>query len=129
MRYKRDEGFRFSFGTPIPVFFTIDEMNSGSIVGPLQGEAKLIDLSPNGMKLNLPLDIRMTNQKDVKITAKFTLYQLEHCIHGKVMWKKNTFNSFFYGIHFSMDEQEQEEMIRDLKKFAKSQYNKNNSPY
>ncbi|WP_419393484.1 PilZ domain-containing protein [Cytobacillus praedii] len=129
MRYKRDEGFRFSFGTPIPVFFTIDDMNNGSIAGTSKGEAKLIDLSPNGMKLSLPLDIAISNQKDVKITAKFKLSQLEHCIQGKVMWKKNTFNSNFYGIHFSMDEQEQEEMIRDLKEYAKSQYNKNNSAY
>ncbi|WP_102273920.1 PilZ domain-containing protein [Cytobacillus massiliigabonensis] len=127
MRFKRDEGFRFSFGTPLPVFFTIDEMNG--MVGTSEGEAKLIDLSPNGMKLNIPFDILMSNREDVKITVRFKLSQLEHCIKGKVMWKKNAINSFFYGIHFLMDELEREEMIRDLKEFAKRQYSKNNSPY
>lgn len=128
MRFKRDEGFRFSFGTPIAAFFSIDEMN-GSKVGTSEGEARLIDLSPNGMKLNTSIDIPMSNREDVKITARFKFSQLEHCILGKIIWKQKAINSFFYGIQFSLDEQEREEMIRDLKLFAKQQYNKNNTTY
>ena len=123
MRFKRDEGFRFSFGTPITAFFTIDEMN-GNRIGISNGEARLIDLSPNGMKLSIPFDIPISYQEDIKITVRFKLSQVEHKIQGKIIWKQKAFDSYFYGIHFDINEVEQKEMINDLKYFAKKQSTK-----
>lgn len=123
MRFKRDEGFGFSFGTPIPAFFTIDEMNGNRMGGP-EGEARLIDLSPNGMKLNIQLDIPTFYQDDVKISVRFKLSQTEHKVQGKIIWKQKAFDSYFYGIHFNINEVEQNDMIKDIKYFAKKQNTK-----
>ena len=124
MRFKRDEGFRFSFGTPILAFFTIEELN-GKKIGTSEGEARVLDLSPNGMKFASQLDIPKSNQNDVKITVRFTLHESEHHIQGQIIWKQKAVDGFFYGMQFSINEEDKEIMIKDLKHFAKWQYNKN----
>ncbi|MBP2240384.1 hypothetical protein J2Z40_000939 [Cytobacillus eiseniae] len=119
MRFKRDEGFRFSFGTPLAASFAMDEMNGV--------KARLIDLSPNGMKLSTQHDIPKSEPNaSNKISVRFTLHEMEHQIQGQIIWKQKAIDGYFYGIQFSQDKKDQEEMIRDLKQFAKRQYSKNN---
>jgi hypothetical protein len=118
VRYKRDEAFRFLFGEPISAFFSIAEVKGKSVVTP-EGKAKVIDLSPNGMRLNSSLDIPVSSQDQVKIQIRFSLNDSEYRIVGDIVWRKKDFDSFFYGIHFKVDQSVKEELIEELKAFSR----------
>jgi hypothetical protein len=118
VRYKRDEAFRFLFGEPIPTFFSITEVKGKPVVTP-EGEAKVIDLSPNGMKLNSSLDIPVSAQDQVKVLVRFSLNENEYRILSDVVWRKTDGNSFFYGIHFNVDQSVTEELIEEIKVFSR----------
>lgn len=119
VRFKRQEGFRFSFHNPIPALFTIEELN-GNVVKSSEGEAKLMDLSPNGMKLNTTLDIPVSKRNRVKVSVRFNLNDTTYQVHGEIVWREERFNHFFYGIHFVMDNKEQTNLVESLKCYVKS---------
>jgi hypothetical protein len=118
MRYKREEAFRFAFEDPISVFFSITEVN-GISVTTSEGEAKLIDLSLSGMKLSSTLDIPISNQNQVKVYVRFPLNESAYMIKGNIIWRKEKSNSFYYGIQFYADENVQEELMKELKLYAR----------
>lgn len=117
MRYRRNEGFRFSFSKPIPVFFTIEEESHDQTS---ENEARLMDLSPNGMKINTSLNIPIQNAAQVKVSVRFSLNNTTFQVHGKIIWKKKILDRYFYGIYIYIGKKEQEDMIDNLKVFVKS---------
>lgn len=118
MRFKREESFRFSFGKPMLAFFTIDEIN-GNAVETSEGTAKLIDVSPNGLKLCTSLDIPFSHQNPSKVSIRFLLIEIEYKLHGEIVWKDKHDENYFYGIHFSIEENMQQKLISDIKKCAR----------
>ncbi|WP_106496745.1 PilZ domain-containing protein [Lentibacillus sp. Marseille-P4043] len=120
MRYKRDEAFRYEFGTPLEAFFTIEEVNGNSVESS-EGEASIIDLSLNGMKLATTLE--MSNRNDIKVLIRFMLNDNEYLVQGEIIWSKAHLDEYNYGIQFALDEQVQDNLIDDLKELGKSKVN------
>ncbi|WP_156288907.1 PilZ domain-containing protein [Oceanobacillus salinisoli] len=120
MRYKRDEPFRYTFGIPIPASFKILKIEN-KMIDSSKGEAKIIDVSPEGAKLNSELELP---SKPVQITITFKLNGKEFNVIGNVMWKKPVGVTFDYGIQLEIDEDHRRELIEHLKLFSKNAMDK-----
>lgn len=120
MRYRRNEGFRYSFGKPLPALIIIEEEENKADIPRTEQEASLIDLSPNGMKINTTLNIPNANLQKVRISIRFTLNQTTFLAQGKIVWKKTMGDNCFYGINYYMRKNEQKNLIENLKWFVKS---------
>jgi hypothetical protein len=118
MRYRRGEAFRFEFGESLPIRFTIDELN-GNAVKTSEGSANMLDLSLKGMKIVSPLSIPYKQGEKVKITIHFQLNHNFYSIQGNIVWKKQRFSDYFYGIHSIVNPSIQERILEDLKIIGK----------
>jgi len=118
MRYNRNESFRFSFRHPLKARFSIDELN-GKKVESGEGEIQIMDLSPSGTKIRTDLNLPMSEDPPVKIVVHFELNEEEYNFKGKIVWKKMHLNSFLYGVHFLINDDMHEEIIKQLKKYVK----------
>ncbi|MEN2768415.1 PilZ domain-containing protein [Ornithinibacillus xuwenensis] len=118
MRYRRDEAFRFEFGEPLPIVFTIEEMN-GSHVETSDGKASLLDISLRGMKICTSLSIPIDRQSNVKVSIQFQLNHNNYTIQGIIVWKKQRFTEYFYGIQFTTSSETQDALLDDLKIIGK----------
>ncbi|MGY0693311.1 PilZ domain-containing protein [Virgibacillus sp. FSP13] len=106
--------------SPIKAFFTIDEVNGDSVES-YEGEANIVDLSLNGMKLSTTL--AMSNESDIKVLIRFTLNDNEYLVQGEIIWSKAHLDEYNYGIQFALDGQVQDELIDDLKQLGKPKDN------
>ncbi|MFD1849082.1 PilZ domain-containing protein [Oceanobacillus bengalensis] len=120
MRYKRDEAFRYVFGTPLDALFQIVRIDDDP-VKTSDGIAKIIDLSPEGAKLHLELNIPEVEHKEIILRVIFQINDKEFNLIGKIMWKRQFGNTYDYGIHFDMEEEVQESLIVQLKIIAKNE--------
>ncbi|WP_100407026.1 PilZ domain-containing protein [Bacillus solitudinis] len=123
MRHRRSEAFRFLFEVPISAFFSIIEVN-GKLFDTSEGKAQIIDLSPNGMKLNTSLRIPISEQNKVKISVRFSLNENEYLLIGRIVWSKEQLGELIYGIHLSADTSVKQELMEELKLFSRSLSNK-----
>jgi len=80
----------------------------------------MMDISPNGLKLNTPLNIPISKLGQVKISVRFQLNETMFQVHGMIIWREDKYNHFLYGVHFSIDERVQEDLIRNIKSYVKS---------
>ncbi|MBT2693633.1 PilZ domain-containing protein [Bacillus sp. ISL-55] len=117
MRYKRGESFRFAFGSPLPAYFSIVKIDQ-ELMDTSEGSAFLVDISPNGMKLSTSLDVPITD-KTVFLGIRFTLNDTHFVTQGEILWKKQQYKDFHYGIQAHFEEGQQEKLIEELKIFAK----------
>ncbi|WP_053071902.1 PilZ domain-containing protein [Ornithinibacillus contaminans] len=118
MRYRRDEAFRFEFEEPVPITFTIDELN-GKPVQTSDGDAKLLDISLRGMKIRTSLLLPVSKQHVVKLTTHFQLNNHEYAIRGILVWKKQRLSDCYYGIQFLTNAEFKKDLLDDLKLIGK----------
>ncbi|KIL43750.1 PilZ domain-containing protein [Jeotgalibacillus campisalis] len=119
MRYNRNEAFRFAFKEPLHARFSIYEVN-GKEVETTEGEIQLMDLSPSGAKTYTELNIPYTANNSVKITIHFQLNESTYNFKGKIVWKKVWSDGFMYGVSFLVNEDMQQEIVKQLKIHVKS---------
>jgi hypothetical protein len=116
MRYKRDEAFRYSFGTPMPGFFRITKMD-GVEIQSKKGNAELFDISPHGAgfhsELNLPESAK------IELVLYTTLHVVELMLPGTIKWKKRALGKYSYGVELNASDDLKETIITDLKAFSK----------
>lgn len=117
MRYKRKESFRFSFGTPLPSFFTIQELD-GKPITTGEGAANLINISLSGLKLSSPLNIP-DSRPPVKVSVRFTINETQFIVLGEIVWKNKRLDDYYYGIHFHIEEKQQDKLLEELKTYIK----------
>ncbi|WP_217587286.1 PilZ domain-containing protein [Lentibacillus saliphilus] len=117
MRYKRHEGFRLEFGQPLDVQFRIDHVNDKKVASSL-GDAKMLDISLQGMKLATALDM-VTTQNDITIVVDFKIHENRYELPGQIVWKKKQYDTYHYGIQFELEDKTEHTLLRDLKDFAK----------
>ncbi|SHF86883.1 PilZ domain-containing protein [Ornithinibacillus halophilus] len=117
MKYKRNEAFRFEFGEPVPVIFSIRAIN-GKEVESSDGEAEMLDLSLNGMKIATSLEIPV-DRNQVQVTTAFKIVNREYKINGELVWIDKVFDKYHYGVHFNLNESTQENLLDDLKVIGK----------
>jgi PilZ domain len=118
MRYKRDEAFRFEFGVPLPIVFHIDEIN-GSATNSSDGKAKMLDLSLKGMKIATFLSLPVDSQHEVKVTVHFVLNDRDYTVQGQLIWKKQRFKEYYYGMKFEVGPELIDALLSDLKIIGK----------
>lgn len=121
MLYKRDEPFRFSFGSPIEGTFKILKIND--ISGHSKdGKALIMDLSPNGIKLTSPLDLPIDKKKFL-LEVSFILNEEVITMIVEPKWKKRApHSSFSYGLVGFDDEETKKVIIEELKEYARKQH-------
>ncbi|WP_433745037.1 PilZ domain-containing protein [Falsibacillus pallidus] len=119
IRFQREEAFRYVFPQPLDAHFTIIEIN-GRPVSSSEGAAKLIDLSPSGMKLSTNLHIPVSHSQKVKLGIRFEINEHKYTIVSEMVWEEPRAGAYYYGIHFLADEPLQQEIINELKLYART---------
>lgn len=120
MHYKRKEAFRYQFLAPIKGRFSIllNNQDQEKLERTIAGELEVIDLSPKGMrfatKLNLPM-----NKKAFLIEVTFLLEQQEITMLGKITWKKQERDFFYYGLLGFEDDEREQLIIQSVKDIIK----------
>ncbi|WP_196493810.1 PilZ domain-containing protein [Ornithinibacillus caprae] len=122
MRYKRDEAFRFEFGEPLSIVFTIEQLNGKSVTSS-DGEAKMLDISLNGMKILTSLNIPVYGN-DVWVSISFSLNNSTYKIRGTLVWVEKNFDEYVYGVHCENDPELQDDLLNDLKVLGKKMANR-----
>lgn len=117
-RFQRKESFRYEFKEPIPAMFKIVQIDEHK-VSSSTGEAKIIDLSPSGMRLNSHLKIYKVDDKTIELFISFQLNDEPIDVKGEILWKKNKGMSMDYGITLITDESMERELIFQLKQYAR----------
>ncbi|MBB6635144.1 PilZ domain-containing protein [Cohnella thailandensis] len=113
---RRNEPFRYEFTPSVPCLIQLYEVNNSKLESK-QGQAQLLDLSPNGCKLDTPLNFR-TNQNSCKVILTFDLIR-KMSIRGSIQWQEQKAHSSHYGIHF--EEDAKQEITEELKQYARKQ--------
>lgn len=120
MKYKREEYFRFTFGEPLQAQFKIKKINN-EIVKSSKGKAEIIDLSPAGLKFSSELRIDEAKRNNIEVIINFKLNDLDLSIKGVIVWVKEKYDMFEYGIEFLPDQEIAGNLIEELKEFAKKE--------
>lgn len=81
--HDRKEAFRYQFFPSIPVSFKIIEIN-GKRVDSSETIAQLIDISPNGMRIETLLIISL--HYEIKIALSFVLNDIPLSCTGMLRW-------------------------------------------
>lgn len=125
MRYKRKSTFRYTFDDPVPALFQITKINQTS-VNSSQGQAKIVDISPVGVKIISHLDIPEINHSSIEINITFTLHNINLNFSGNIVrhYKKVSTNE--YGVEFFENKEAQELLIKQLKLISKEKHNQDN---
>ncbi|RDY71642.1 PilZ domain-containing protein [Halobacillus trueperi] len=123
MRYKRKDYFRYEFKEPLHAFFRIHRVGRKE-VNTSKGEARIINISPNGMKLNANLDLPYSDGHEVKLSISFHLNKRPFHLPGTVVWKKKI-AGYNYGIYMDLDETERKGLVEALKVYASHHDNRN----
>ncbi|MBN9655029.1 PilZ domain-containing protein [Halobacillus sp. GSS1] len=116
MRYKRKDYFRYEFKKPLEAFFRIHRIGKKE-VHTSKGEAHIIDISPQGMKLSTNLDLPHQDGHEVKLSISFYLNSQHFLLPGTIVWKKKI-AQFNYGIYMDLDEAESKALVEALKSYA-----------
>ncbi|MGR9048683.1 PilZ domain-containing protein [Halobacillus faecis] len=116
MRYKRKDYFRYDFKEPLQAYFRIHRVGIKE-VNTSKGEARIINISPQGMKLNTNLDLPHQDGHEIKLSISFNLNDHPFLLPGSIVWKKKV-AGFNYGIYMDLDESESKRLVEELKKYA-----------
>lgn len=111
---RRNEPFRYTFEPSLNCLIRLYEINHSHLESS-QGEAEILDLSPNGCKLESSLNFRAA-QNECKIVLSFKLVNpLE--LRGTIIWQEQKAYGFLYGVKFESDKQR--EITEELKQYSK----------
>ncbi|KAB2335218.1 PilZ domain-containing protein [Bacillus mesophilum] len=112
MRYKRDEGFRFQFRSPIPGFIQKPQQDSEPIA------IIIPDMSPNGLKLYAETKLMSNELYEVH----FTLNDQKMRILGTIVWIKQIGSTYTYGLQGINDKESMKAIVEGLKVYSKKAY-------
>lgn len=119
MKYKRESFFRYAFEEPLNALFQINSID-GTPVETAEGEAKIIDISPEGAKLTSILHIPETDHKSIELSISFELEGKELNFNGVIVWMKDKGADNDFGIKFSAEESTKNELVEILKLYSKN---------
>jgi len=117
-KYNRKESFRYTFEEPLAALFEISKVD-GHKVSTSEGEAKIINISPHGIKLNSHLKIPETDHQSIELSISFELNDKQINVSGDIVWMKNKGISVDYGIDLIADDSTEKEIIEQLKIYSK----------
>ncbi len=118
MIYRREDAFRYEFEEPLDANFKVVKIDSKS-VDSSEGELLIIDVSPGGMKIAAELEFPDPKKTKIQLEIEFILKENTLVLHGEIVWKAIFSSSYEYGIDFTTPESERQQLIDDLKDYAK----------
>lgn len=118
MQYRRNEGFRFQFEKPVKGLFSIIRRN-GKQVQSRSGSVTVIDISPNGLRFQSPLELPIETNQKIEINVSFTINSTKLSYNGTILWKRPVQESFQYGILLENEEDERQGIIDEIKLYQK----------
>ncbi|MBS4189020.1 hypothetical protein KHA94_02165 [Bacillus sp. FJAT-49705] len=121
MRYKREEAFRFQFREPLTGSLKIISIN-GKREDFYSDSIEIMDVSPNGLKFNTPLNLSINDNKYF-LEVTFIIEGRTIRVLGVPAWKKTEGSIFAYGFNGIKDEKTNQEIIQALKEYSKKVYN------
>lgn len=113
--FKRTEGFRFTFGEPIPAKYIILENGEPGELEATKHSCEIIDVSPRGMKMFSYHDIGESNSKMLQLEVQFVLDEVLIKAIGEIVWEKNYGTKTQYGLLFDNQPQIEELIVSELK--------------
>lgn len=108
MRYRREEPFRYKFMTPVYCFYW-DEYER------IKRDGAILDLSPNGLKLEISVDLPIKTSIDTTFCLNSTSLQ----VTGNIKWKKNYLNKYIIGLELQNNGELKQKIINELKQYVK----------
>jgi hypothetical protein len=114
MRFRRQEAFRYQFGQPLSCTFCIVHPDGKQEKA---GNAHIHDISPHGMKLEIPMHIPVQND-DQKIEVTFTLNDVTFRFYGRIVWGKPFARTYYYGVRLLISDEQEEMLVREIKRHA-----------
>ena len=115
MVFKRQEGFRFEFSTPIEANFIV--LANGKVHDSSVGKqtCKVLDISPRGMKIITSFNLNNYTGDKVQLEVYFYLDEIEIKALADVVWVKPFGANFQYGLIFDKQPIVEELIIEELK--------------
>lgn len=114
MRSQREESFRYTFREPKIASFQIIRIDDLT-VETSSGDGKIIDISPEGIKLYSELSIPETDHKAIHLSIYFELNGEALNYTGVIAWK----HALHYGIDLFTDESDKSYLTKQLKIHAR----------
>ena len=115
MAFKRQEGFRFSFGEPLDANFVVLADGKSRTAGDTKESCKVLDISPHGMKVLTNVDLKKFEANTVQLEVYFYLDATEIKALADVVWSKPFGANFQYGLIFEKQPIVEELIIEELK--------------
>ncbi len=115
---RRNETFRYEFGEPLAGKFRLTEIDGNKLESRM-GEMEVQDISLQGMKVTMPLDLPV-REKAINGLFYVTIASADYTIPGKFIWRKPKVNEYQYGIHLQCDNAMKNALLSGLKSHAKS---------
>ncbi|UHA60851.1 PilZ domain-containing protein [Metabacillus litoralis] len=117
MRYNRNDPFRYEFLKPLDCQFKIIEINNEKVMS-RTANAKIIDLSQSGMKMETELEIP-DNNVQVLLQVSFVIVKEKYDMQCMIIWSKSAGTTNQYGLKFNHNDKFLENLTNDLKFHAK----------
>lgn len=116
LKYNRNEYFRYTFEEPCDATFRLIKQNEGNVGVELsnKGACKIIDISPNGLKLFSELFISIDQLHHVELN--FTLDTNPISLVGEFVWSHRKAWGYEYGVKLVGDSESEQMIIGELKK-------------
>ncbi|WP_274309219.1 PilZ domain-containing protein [Solibacillus daqui] len=115
MTFKRTEGFRFSFGEPIPAKYIILVDGKPEDQKLTKYSCEILDISPHGMKMFAFHDIGENSSELLQLEVQFILDEILIKAIGEIVWKKDFGSKIQYGLIFVGQPQVEALIISELK--------------
>ncbi|QUG40819.1 PilZ domain-containing protein [Psychrobacillus sp. INOP01] len=121
MKYNRNEYFRYTFGEPCDATFRLIKQRDGNAEVELskKGVCKIIDISPNGLKMFSELFISIDQLNHVELN--FTLDTNPISMVGEFVWSHRKAFGHEYGVKLVGDSESESMIIEELKKRSRKE--------
>ncbi|KGX91676.1 hypothetical protein N781_03615 [Pontibacillus halophilus JSM 076056 = DSM 19796] len=112
MFYKRNEPFRYTFGSPIESSIEVEQEEKKETY-----TVAIHDLSQTGARMELPTAVELSNNTPLFLT--FTLMEETFEVRGTTMWTKEMGRTKYVGIHLDPDDEWKKRLVNTLKQYAR----------
>ena len=115
MPFKRQEGFRFSFGNPLEASFLVLANGKSQEVEGVKETCKVLDVSPRGMKIQTDVILSNYAATSIQLEVYFSLDSAEIKALADVVWTKPYGANFQYGLVFEKQPIVEDLIVEELK--------------
>ena len=115
MQYKRSEGFRYEFTTPLAANFKILTNGRFESIDQPMFSCSILDVSPRGMKMFSQADFGEHTNNMLQLEIHFILDETIIQAVGNIVWEKPYANGKQFGLIFTNQPKLEELIISELK--------------